>query len=131
MATVPGTVVKDIDNTEARAKIDAPAQRANVQAITASGAATVDRYVDSVELFHATQITAVIPDASYHPGLFMVKQTGSGTAGHTLTLAIGSFDGTNNTATLNAVNECLLVYFDQLGNGSIVENIGSVTLSAV
>jgi len=132
MATVAGTAAANIDNSEFRGKrLDQPQKRSNVHRITVAGADVCPRYVDSIELVHATQITSVIADASYHPGLFCIKQTGSGTAGHTVTLTKGSFDGTNNTATLNAVKECLLVWFDTWGNGTIVENVGSVGLSAV
>lgn len=99
------------------------------QELTASGAVTAG--VQSVELNHATVVVAAtIADAANHPGLFVVKDTSaSGTAAHTLTLTAGTFNGTNNIATLNAPNECLVVYFDSAGNGTIVENVGSVGLS--
>lgn len=103
-----------------------PATR--VQELTASGAVTAG--VQSVELDNdSASIAATIADAADHPGLFIVKQTGGGTAGHTLTLTAGTFDGTNNVATLDAVNEALVVYFDSAGNGTIVENVGAVALS--
>lgn len=99
------------------------------QELTASGAVTPG--VQSVELNHATVVVAAtIASSLAHPGLFVVKDTSaSGTAAHTLTLTAGTFDGTNNVATLNAANECLVVWFDSAGNGTIVENVGSVALS--
>lgn len=102
---------------------------ARVQELTATGAVTAG--VQSVELNHATVVVAAtIADAANHQGLFVVKDTSaSGTAAHTLTLTAGTFNGTNNVATLNAPNECLIVYFDSAGNGTIVENVGSVALS--
>lgn len=102
---------------------------ARVQALTVSGAVAAGK--QSVELNHATVIiAATIANAANHQGLFIVKDTSaSGTAAHTLTLTAGTFDGTNNVATLNAPKEALLVYFDSAGNGSIVENIGGVALS--
>ena len=102
---------------------------ARVQELTASG--TVTAGVQSVELNHGTVVVAAaIADASNHQGLFIVKDTSaSGTAAHTLTLTSGTFNGTNNVATLNAPKEALVVYFDSAGNGTIVENIGSVALS--
>ena len=102
---------------------------ARTQELTASGAVTAG--VQSVELNHATVIAAAtIADASNHQGLFVVKDTSaSGTAAHTLTLTAGTFDGTNNVATLNAPNECLVVYFDSAGDGTVVENVGTITLS--
>ena len=55
----------------------------------------------------------------------------SGTAAHTVTLAAGTFDGTNNKATLNAPGESLTVWFDTAGAGCVVLNTGSVALSSV
>lgn len=102
---------------------------ARVQELTATGAVTAG--VQSVELNHiSTIIAATIADAANHPGLFVVKNTSaSGTAAHTLTLTAGTFNGTNNVATLDAPNECLVVYFDSAGNGTVVENVGTIVLS--
>lgn len=102
---------------------------ARVQELTVTGAVTAG--VQSVELNHAsTIIAATIADAANHQGLFIVKDTSAtGTAAHTLTLTAGTFNGTNNVATLNALNEALVVYFDSAGNGTIIENIGAVALS--
>ena len=87
--------------------------------------------VASVELNHvSTIIAATIADAKAHQGLLVVKDTSAtGTAAHTLTLTVGTFDGSNNIATLNALNECLVVWIDSAGNGTIVENVGTVALS--
>lgn len=99
------------------------------QELTASG--VVNAGVQSVELNHATVvIAATIADSVSHKGLFVVKDTSaSGTAAHTLTLTAGTFNGTNNVATFNAPHDCLVVYFDSAGNGTIVENVGAVALS--
>jgi len=104
---------------------------ARVQEVTATAGGTITAGVQSVELNHATVIAAAtIADAVNHPGLFVVVNTSaSGTAAHTLTLTAGTFDGTNNVATLNAPAECLVVYFDSAGAGTIVENIGTVGLA--
>ena len=97
--------------------------------LTASGACPSG--TQAVELNHATVVVA----ATITPvqGVLFVKDTSaSGTAAHTLTLAAGyTFDGTNNTATLNAPNEALCVYIDSAGNGTILENVGTVALSSV
>ena len=100
-----------------------------VQELTATGAVTAG--MQSVELNHAsTIIAATIADAADHGGFFYVVNTSaSGTAAHTLTLTSGTFDGTNNVATLNAPAESLLVFFDSSGNGRIILNTGSVALS--
>ena len=86
----------------------------------------------NVELNHATvAVAATVADTLNHPGIFVVKNTSaSGTAAHTCVLTSGTFDGTNATATLDAPNECLVVHFDSAGNGTIVENVGAVALSA-
>lgn len=99
------------------------------QALTATGVVTPG--VRSLELNHATVvIAATIGDAANHAGLFYVVNTSaSGTAAHTLTLTSGTFDGTNNVATLNAPAESLLVFFDGSGNGRVILNTGSVGLS--
>jgi len=96
------------------------------QELTASGAVTAG--VQSVELNDtAAIVAATIADAANHQGLFVVKNTSaSGTRAHALTLTAGTFDGTNNVATLDAPNECLVVYFDSAGNGTIVVNVGTV-----
>lgn len=99
------------------------------QELTVSGAITAG--VPGVELNHATvAVAATIADAANHPGLFSVKDTSaSGTAAHTVTLASGTWDGTNTIVTLNAPAECIVVYFDTAGNGTIVVNVGAVALS--
>jgi len=99
------------------------------QTLTVSGAVTAGK--NSVELNHAsTVIAATIANAANHAGLFVVKDTSaSGTAAHTLTLTAGTFNGTATIATLNAPNECLAVWFDSAGNGTILENVGAVALS--
>jgi len=101
------------------------------QELTESGA--VEAQVSCVQLNHATvAVDATIANAADHRGFFaVVDNSASGTAAHTLTLTRGTFDGTNNKATLNAPAESLLVFFDALGNGTIVVNTGSVALAAV
>ena len=55
----------------------------------------------------------------------------SGTDAHTVTITDGTWDGTNNTLTLNAPKEFICFYFNSDGVGSIIENVGSVGLSSV
>ena len=102
---------------------------ARMQELTISGAVTAG--IQSVELNHASVvIAATIADAVNHQGLFVVKDTSAtGTAAHTLTLTAGTFNGTNNVATFNARDECLVVYFDSTGRGTVIVNVGSVALS--
>lgn len=101
------------------------------QELTSSGAVTAG--VQSVELNHtSTAIAATIANANAHQGLFHVKATTEPGGGqdHTLTLTLGEFDGTNDIATFADINDSLLVYFDSNGVGTIVENVGTVGLTA-
>jgi carbon monoxide dehydrogenase subunit G len=102
-----------------------------VQELTESGAVTAG--VQSVELNHdTTAIEATIADASNHQGLFVVKATAEPAADndHTLTLTAGTFNGTNDVATFADINDALIVYFDSDGNGTVIENVGTVALSS-
>jgi hypothetical protein len=99
-----------------------------IQELTASGAVTADAQV--VDLNHATVVIAATMNALNHPGLFIVRDTSaSGTAAHTVTLTAGTWNGTNTIATLNAPGETLVVFFDENGRGTIIENTGAVALS--
>lgn len=90
---------------------------------------TVTPGVQAVELNDAVVIVAATLAAPVE-GLLVVKDTSAaGTIAHTLTLTAGTFDGTNNVATLNAPNECLVVYIDSAGDGTIIANVGAVVLS--
>ncbi len=102
---------------------------ARVQEITTSGAITAG--IQSVEFNHVSVIVAAtIADAVNHQGFFVVQDnSASGTTAHTLTLTAGTFNGTNNVATLNARDEALYVYFDSTGRGQVIANIGTVALS--
>ena len=134
-----GDIVHHIDSTNVKINTltvssvttdgAATLDNATSQELTASGAVTPG--VSSIELNHATVIIeATIATSLDHQGLFVVKDTSaSGTAAHTLTLTAGTFNGTNNVATLNAPDEALIVWFDSAGNGTIVENVGTVVLS--
>lgn len=100
------------------------------QELTVSGA--VAPGVNFVELNHASgAIAATIASSLAHRGgIFTVKDTSAtGTAAHTVTLAHGTWNGTNNVITLNLLNECISVVFDSAGNGTIIENVGGVGLS--
>lgn len=134
-----GDTVVIMNTTNGKAKI------ATVNAVTADGAASISVSrlqeltasgaclpgVSVLELNHATVIiAATIADAAEHAGIFIVKDTSaSGTAAHNLTLTAGTFDGTNNVVTMNAPDEALIVFFDDLGNGYVIENTGAVVLS--
>lgn len=106
------------------------AEMGTTQELTETGAIDADKHV--IKLTHASgAIAATIADMATHgPGLVVIKDTTTG-ATHTVTLDAGTFDGTNNTATLNAADETLTVQVDENGNGIIVSNLGGVALSTV
>lgn len=99
--------------------------------VTETAGGTVPPGISELQVNHATVLAAsVIADASLHAGIFVIVNTSaSGTAAHTVTLTSGTYDGTNNVATLNAPAEMLIVVFDDAGNGRIIQNTGSVALS--
>ncbi len=100
------------------------------QTLTASG--SVNPYTTSLNVSSTTAIAATVADAKRHRGIFAITNTSaSGTAAHTVTLTGGTFNGTNNRATLDAPGEALIVNIDENGNGQIIANIGGVALSTV
>jgi hypothetical protein len=105
--------------------------RHDSQQLTASGAITINSGV--VLLNHASTIIASTLDAPVvGDDLYIINNSASGTAAHTVTLPAGvTFDGTNNTATLNAPNEALHMVAISDTRWFILENIGSVALSTV
>jgi hypothetical protein len=105
--------------------------RQEVQELTASGAI----YLRSgqVHLNHASVVIAATLAAPVAGDtLHIINTSASGTAAHTVTLPAGvTWDGTNNTATLNAPGEALYVVAVSATRWFIMTNVGSVALSAV
>lgn len=97
------------------------------QELTVSGAIASD--VANVRLNHAT--VAIAATWTPTPGLKTITDvSATGTAAHTVTLGGGAtFNGANTIATLNALAESLVVFFDANLAGTIVVNTGSVALS--
>lgn len=96
-------------------------------AITATGAMPTSTGT-FIQLNHATvKIAATM--AIEAGRLYIITQADTGTAGHTVTLSAGTFDGTNTVATFNAQYETLVVFGVAAGRGVIVANIGSVGLA--
>lgn len=119
--TIDGALLKDGRSNLGR----------QVQALTASGAITIKSGL--VTLAHNTVvIAATLAAPTAGDELFIVDASASGTAAHTVTAAAGvTFDGTNNTATLNAPGEALHLIALSATRWFILENIGSVGLSSV
>ncbi len=105
--------------------------RHSTQELTATGAITINSGL--VFLNHASTIIAATLDApTAGDELFIINTSASGTAAHTVTTASGvTFDGTNNTATLNAPDEALHIVAVSATRWYIVTNNGSVALSSV
>lgn len=104
----------------------------DVRELTVSG--SVPRTGKTLLLLnHASTIIAATLSAA-QPGdeLTIIDSSASGTAAHTVTCPSGAtFDGTNNTATLNAPGEALDLVAISATRWFILENIGSVALSSV
>lgn len=114
--------------TVGRVRLDGEIGPLEVQELTASGAVTPG--AQSIELNHATVVVAATLDLTGVHGLIMVKDTSaSGTAAHTLTVSNGTINGTATVMTLNAPNEAVAFYVDSAGNGTVIENVGTVVLS--
>jgi hypothetical protein len=105
--------------------------RHTVQQLTASGAITINSGL--VTLSHPTVVIAATLDApTAGDELYIVNTSASGTAAHTVTTATGvTWDGTNNTATLNAPGKALHVIAVSATRWFILDNIGTVGLSSV
>jgi len=103
----------------------------STQELTASGAVTLGSGV--LLLNHATVVIAATLAAPVAGAeLYIIDNAASGTAAHTVTTAAGvTWDGTNNTATFNAVGEALHVVAISATRWFILENIGTVGLSSV
>ncbi len=139
LGMVVGDIVRVIDTTNnvmtttvvrAVTAGGAASLKGGLQALTASGAVTEG--VDRLTLAHASVVIAsTIADLKKWAGKMLVIQntSASGTAAHTVTITTGTFNGTNKVATLDAPGERLTVLVDHTGNGTIIENTGSVGLS--
>ena len=77
-------------------------------------------------------IAATLAAPTVGDDLVIVNTSASGTVAHTVTLPAGvTWDGTNNTATLDAPEEALHVVALTATRWLILANIGSVALSNV
>jgi hypothetical protein len=104
------------------------------QLLTATGAITIPS--GTIILAHASTPVAVVlpaPRAPYGRTWVIYDGSASGTAAHTATCAAGvTFNvAGNNTATLNAPEECLTIREISATRYCIIANTGSVGLSTV
>ena len=110
-------------------KITAEGFFGNPSIYTAAGAINADDL--HVEITSATPATAIaLTIAAPAKGrLLIINQQDTGTAGNTVTLATGSWDGTNKRLTFDAQDETIVAYGISATRFVILENIGSVSLS--
>jgi len=124
---------------------DRGGERKALSILTLLGSAPITRHVETeytvaraisadvscVAINNATPATGItLTIAAPAAGRFLViYQKDSGTAGNIVNLTAGTYDGTNNEATFNAQNECLVLYGISATRFVVVENIGSVALA--
>lgn len=96
-------------------------------AYTATGA--ISASVSFVALNHSTVACAMTIAAPAAGRFLVIYQKDTGTAGHTVTLTAGTYDGTTTIATFNAANECLVLFGVSATRFIVVSNVGSVGLS--
>jgi len=96
--------------------------------VTALTKSIVGRPTSHIVLNNTSKIAITI-DAPKPGWLLIISQKDAGTAGHTVTLSAGTFNGSNAIATLNAANECLVLYGLSATRFAVVENIGEVAFS--
>ena len=94
--------------------------------VTASAALPAFSYIELNKADGALAMTLVKPTIGR---VLVVTQTDAGTSGHTLTLGLGTFDGTNEIATFDASGETLIMLGISDTRFAILANIGSVGLS--
>lgn len=119
--TIDGALLKDGRSNLGR----------QVQALTVSGAITIKSGL--VTLAHATVVIAATLAAPVAGDeLIIVDASASGTAAHTVTCGAGvTFNGTNNTATLNAPDEALHIIALSATRWYVVQNNGTVAFTTV
>jgi hypothetical protein len=119
--TVDSVLLKDGYSTGAREPLT----------LTATGAITAKKHGLAM-LSHATVIiAATLAAPTAGDDLVIVNTSASGTVAHTVKAAAGvTFDGTNNTLTLDAPEEAVHLVALSATRWKIMENIGSVGLSS-
>jgi hypothetical protein len=77
----------------------------------------------------ASSATVDLTLAAPNPGHYQIFDCVDASNSCTVTLTVGDFDGTNFIATLDAAEECLVVFAISATRFIIIENIGAVALS--
>jgi hypothetical protein len=131
-ATVAELNLNDGQTATAAEVNDAADKSVFAATYTVTAPAAIPSTVRIIELNHASTaiektIATLVP---YANSFLIIKNTSaSGTAAHKVTVTTGTLDGTNKVATLDAPKECLVLFIDSAGNGTIVVNVGTVGLA--
>lgn len=116
-----------------------------ITGVTTLAGTLVDKYVEYtatatntnntgfIGLNHATTpiVISVPAPGAAGKSLIIRDTSATGTAAHVVTATGGTFDGTNNTATFNALGEQLILYSVSATSWVIILNSGSVAMSSV
>lgn len=98
-----------------------------VQVMTTSGAIREDAEI--VLLNRTTPLIAATIPAPRAGRRLLIAQIDAGTAGHTVTLGAGTWNGTNAIATLNAALDALDVVGWSATRFGVITNVGAVAFS--
>jgi len=98
------------------------------ETITTTGAAIADSS-NLVLLNKSTGVLASTIAAPIPGKILIITQIDAGTSGHTVTLASGTWDGTNDKATFDANSETLTLVGVSATRYNILSNVGGVTFS--
>lgn len=99
------------------------------QELTVTG--DINALTREVLLNHDTTPVVATKAAAPASDWMQVKNVSSGgTAAHQAVLTSGTWDGTNNIATLDEPGEGFVVLFDANGDGTVVVNTGGVVFSS-
>ena len=97
-----------------------------IQAMTANGAIRADAELVTLSKSGVLAATIAAPATGRR---LVITQVDAGTDGHTVTLAAGTWNGTNAVATLNAAGESLDVIGISATRFLIITNVGAVAFS--
>ena len=102
------------------------------QAFTATGTPEAGVASGLITLNHAsTPILLTIPSPAVAGQLLIIRDISASTQSHVMSCVSGTtFDGTNNTATLNAAGEQLILMSISATQWIILLNSGSVAMSS-
>lgn len=118
-----------MNNFKSVEKVGGGLQRFGLKPLTVTATRSMKSDASSMIRLNSTTPAIVLTiDKPVIGHLLVITQIDSGTAGHTVELTTGTYDGTNNTLTFNALGETVVLLGVTATRYVIVENIGSVGL---